>query len=169
MSSSNCCFLTCIQDSQPPAQPPPAAVEAARQIEREAQQQQHLYRVNINNGMPPGRTGMVTPVSQMAPVGLNVPRPGQVSGPVVPTLPAGQWQQAPIPQQQPMPGMPRPVMSMQAQPAVAGPRMSMSLSKLREIVKDREAWHAAVHGAAKSQTPIGAGGWGGGWQKTKWK
>ena len=108
----------------PPAQPPPAAVEAARQIEREAQQQQHLYRVNINNGMPPGRTGMVTPVSQMAPVGLNVPRPGQVSGPVVPTLPAGQWQQAPIPQQQPMPGMPRPVMSMQAQPAVAGPRMS---------------------------------------------
>ena len=30
--------------------------------------------------------------------------------------------------------------------------MDMSLSKLREIVKGREAWHAAVHGAAKSQT-----------------
>ena len=28
----------------------------------------------------------------------------------------------------------------------------MSLSKLREIVKVREAWHAAVHGVAKSQT-----------------
>ena len=30
--------------------------------------------------------------------------------------------------------------------------MGMSLSKLREIVKDREAWRAAVHGVEKSQT-----------------
>ena len=28
--------------------------------------------------------------------------------------------------------------------------MNMSLSKLREIVKDREAWHTTVHGVAKS-------------------
>ena len=28
----------------------------------------------------------------------------------------------------------------------------MNLSKLQEIVKDREAWHAAVHGVAKSRT-----------------
>ena len=32
--------------------------------------------------------------------------------------------------------------------------MDMSLSKLRKTVKDREAWRAAVHGAAKSWTRL---------------
>ena len=32
--------------------------------------------------------------------------------------------------------------------------MVMNLSKLREMVEVREAWHAAVHGAAKSQVRL---------------
>ena len=32
--------------------------------------------------------------------------------------------------------------------------MDMSLSKLQEMVKDRETWHAAVHGVVKSQTRL---------------
>ena len=32
--------------------------------------------------------------------------------------------------------------------------MDMSLSKVQEMVKNREAWHAAVHGVAKSQTQL---------------
>ena len=32
--------------------------------------------------------------------------------------------------------------------------MDMSLTRLREVVKDREAWHAAVHGVAKCWTQV---------------
>ena len=40
--------------------------------------------------------------------------------------------------------------------------VDMSLSKLREMVKEREAWHAAVHGVAKSQTQLSD------WTTIKW-
>ena len=33
--------------------------------------------------------------------------------------------------------------------------MSMNLAKLWEMVRDREAWHAAVHGVTKSRTRLG--------------
>ena len=33
--------------------------------------------------------------------------------------------------------------------------MDMNLGKLRQMVRDREAWHAAVHGVTKSQTQLG--------------
>ena len=33
--------------------------------------------------------------------------------------------------------------------------MNMNLGKLQEMVRDREVWHAAVHEATKSWTPLG--------------
>ena len=37
---------------------------------------------------------------------------------------------------------------------MASPTMDMNLRKLQEIVKDREAWSATVHGVTKNQTQL---------------
>ena len=67
----------------------------------------------------------------------------------------GYWSGVPFPSpgDLPDPGFKPRLKTQRNNPSISE-SMDMNLSKLQEIVKDREAWHAAVYGIAKSQTRL---------------
>ncbi|XP_028670118.2 CREB-binding protein isoform X2 [Erpetoichthys calabaricus] len=120
----------------PPSLPPPppaTAVEAAKQIELEAQKQQQMFCGSNINGLPSGHSGITGPVQPTTMLG---PARGSATIPIAP--PANQWPRPTAPQPHP------------TQTVTTPPQMSVSQPSIPQSAIQPQA---KMSGAVQSQLP----------------